>query len=99
MRWLGAALLALLALLQLPLWISEGSFRDVRLLEAQLAEQQQQNAALGERNRALAAEVRDLKLGGEALEERARVELGLIGPGETFFQVLPGAGQPGAGNE
>jgi cell division protein FtsB len=90
-RWLSIALFVLLVLLQIPLWIGEGSFRDVRLLKANLEAQRQDIAALAARNAALEAEVRDLKRGGDALEERARAEMGLIGPGETFFQVLPGA--------
>lgn len=91
MRLLSLGLLLLLLALQLPLWIGQGSFRDVRLLRERVEQQQLENAALAARNEALQAEVRDLKRGGDALEERARAELGLISFGETFFQVLPGA--------
>ncbi len=91
MQLLSIGLLLLLLLLQVPLWIGEGSFRDVRLLEARVEQQRLENAELNARNEALEAEVRDLKRGGDALEERARAELGLVGSGETFFQLLPGA--------
>jgi cell division protein FtsB len=50
--------------------------------------QRQDNAVLAERNQLLAAEVKDLKSGRDALEERARSELGMIKPGETFFQIV-----------
>src|SRR3954471_16954000 len=62
--------------------------RDVWRLEKQLAEQKQENLRLKQRNEKLAAEVEDLKSGKEAIEERARSELGLIKPGEVFYQVV-----------
>ena len=84
----GLLLMALLAL-QYRLWISGNGLREVWRLEQAIAAQQQENAGLKARNRALAAEVRDLKDGQSALEERARTDLGMIGVNETFYQVVP----------
>lgn len=89
MRWLAAALLAAFVLLQYRLWISGNGVRQLMPLEAAIAAQRTENARLVERNRELAAEVHDLKHGTAALEERARSELGMIGPNETFYQVVP----------
>ena len=88
MRWMIAALLLLLGALQIPLWLGEGSYRDVRLLREAIEAHKAENETLRVRNRALEAEVRDLREGREAIEERARTELGLIREGETFFQTL-----------
>ena len=84
----GLLLVAVLAL-QYRLWISGNGMREVWRLEQAIAAQQQENAGLAARNRALAAEVRDLKDGQSALEERARTDLGMIGANETFYQVVP----------
>lgn len=85
-------LLAVLALsllgLQIRLWFGEGSLRHVASLEREVDALNQQNAKLAERNRLLAADVRDLKEGTEAVEEIARKDLGMIRDGETFFQIL-----------
>jgi cell division protein FtsB len=85
-------LLAVLALsllgLQIRLWFGEGSLRHVASLEREVDALNQQNAKLAERNRLLAADVRDLKEGSEAVEEIARKDLGMIRDGETFFQIL-----------
>lgn len=81
-------LIALLVLLQYPLWIGNGSVWAVWQLHREIAAQTQENAQLRERNRTLAAEVVDLKNGLAAIEERARIELGMIKRGETFFQVI-----------
>ena len=78
-------LVAILALLQLRLWVSEDGFRGVAQLRGQVATQRQENRQLTERNRRLDAEVADLRQGFSALEERARSDLGLIGPNESFF--------------
>jgi cell division protein FtsB len=84
-----ALILAGLALaLQYPLWIGKGSWTRVRELDRQLAEQRDNNARLKARNDALDAEVRDLKEGSDALEERARLELGMIKRDEVFYQVV-----------
>jgi len=89
MKWLAAALLALIALLQYRLWLSHDGVRDLQRLEGAVAAQSAENERLVERNRELAGEVRDLKSGTAALEERARSELGMIGGSETFYQVVP----------
>lgn len=87
------ALLAL-ALLQYQLWFGHGSLPEVYSLAAQKAWQQRENAALEERNAALAAEVIDLKEGLAAIEEIARGEMGMIKEGETFYQIIDSAGYP-----
>lgn len=84
----GALLLVLLAL-QYRLWVGEGSLAEVMQLKRQLAAQSAELADLRERNATLRAEVDDLREGLEAIEARARTELGLIRPGETYFQLLP----------
>jgi len=84
----GILLIALLAL-QYRLWVSDDGMRDVWRLESAIDAQHQENARLRERNLTLAAEVRDLKEGRTAIEERARTDLGMIGANETFFQVVP----------
>ena len=81
-------LVALLAWLQYRLWIGAGSEREVAVLRAQVERQARDNAGLRQRNDALAAEVEDLKSGEAAVEERARSELGMIKPGETFYRVV-----------
>jgi cell division protein FtsB len=81
---LGGLILAL----QYPLWIGKGSWLRVRDLDRQVAQQQATNARLKARNDALDAEVRDLKQGLEAVEERARLELGMIRKDEIFYQVV-----------
>ncbi|MDQ2694758.1 MAG: septum formation initiator family protein [Pseudomonadota bacterium] len=96
MWYLITVLSGILLFLNVLLWKSDGhGLRQVRQLQAAVEAQRQENAALAERNNALAAEVRDLKEGLEAIEERARVELGMIRNGETFFRVLnaPASGQ------
>lgn len=84
-------LLALLALLQYPLWVGNGSVLTLWRLKREIAEQRAENARLRERNQVLAAEVIDLKEGLAAVEERARVELGMIKKGETFYQIIDDA--------
>ena len=74
-------------LLQYPLWFGKGGWLKVREMDRQLQAQREVNQKLETRNAALDAEVRDLKTGYEAIEERARFELGLIKDGEAFVQV------------
>lgn len=88
MRLLFAVLVALLLVLQYRLWLAEDGVRKLWQLEEAIAAQQAENAELTQRNDALRAEVQDLKTGVEAIEERARSELGMIGEGETFYQVV-----------
>ena len=88
MKAIITALAILFVLLQFKLWFGEGSMKDVWLLDEAIAAQTAENAQLKERNQALAAEVADLKQGLEAVEERARYDLGMIKKGETFYQVV-----------
>ena len=88
MKIILTVLLLVLLSLQIKLWFGEGGMRDVWRLEDSIAAQQVENEQLQERNRALAAEVIDLKQGLEAIEERARNELGMIREGEVFYQVV-----------
>lgn len=89
MKWLTAILILLLLVLQYRLWAGDGSFADVRRLNLQVKQQHDKNARLMERNQSLKAEVKDLKQGLEAVEERARSELGMIKKrNETFYQVV-----------
>jgi len=88
MKIILAILFVLLVLLQIKLWSGDGGIVDTVQLQQAVDHQQQENNALTERNKALEAEVEDLKKGVDAIEERARSELGLIKPGETFFQTV-----------
>jgi cell division protein FtsB len=88
MRWLVWLLVVLLLLLQYRLWIGDGSLAEVWDLYQQVEAQRKDNAQLRERNQALEAEVKDLKQGLGAIEERAREELGMIKRGETFYQII-----------
>jgi cell division protein FtsB len=88
MKAIIAVLAILFVLLQFKLWFGEGSMKDVWRLEDAIAAQASENRQLKERNQALAAEVADLKQGLEAIEERARIDLGMIKKGETFYQVV-----------
>jgi len=87
LRWLALAFIALIAALQYPMWLGKGGWLQVREFDRQLAAQRQTNAALKLRNDALDADVRDLKTGFEAIEERARSELGMVKQDEVFFQL------------
>ena len=88
MRILAVLLAALIVAIQMPLWLGKGGWLRVWELDQQVAAQRVQNARLEARNAAVAAEVRDLKQGLEAVEERARYELGLVRPDEVFFQIV-----------
>ena len=89
MKWFAATLLAALLMLQYRIWVSADGVGEVLRLRAAVAQQQSDNERLSARNRQLAAEVRDLKQGYSALEERARSDLGMVASNETFFQVGP----------
>jgi cell division protein FtsB len=86
---LTLVLAALIVLIQYPLWLGKGSWLRVWEVDQQIRAQRDTNRNLQARNSALEAEVRDLKVGQEAIEERARSELGMIRQDEIFFQVLP----------
>jgi cell division protein FtsB len=88
MRLLSLVLAGLLLLIQYPLWLGKGGILRVWEMERQIAVQKETNARLQARNSALEADVRDLKQGLEAIEERARSELGMIRKDEVFFQVI-----------
>ena len=82
-------MVTLLVLLQARLWLGDGSIAEVHRLEQSVILQQQKNKAAQDRNRALEAEVKDLKKGLDAIEERARSELGMIKKkNETFYQIV-----------
>ena len=88
MKVLSFILAGLLLALQYPLWIGKGSWLRVWELDRSLTQQRDTNARLKARNDALDAEVRDLKQGLDAIEERARLELGMIRKDEIFYQVV-----------
>ena len=88
MRWVSLILLALLLLLQYPLWWGTGGWLRVWDLNRQVEAQKQINQQTQTRNAVLDADVRDLKQGTEAIEERARSELGMIKRDEVFFQYI-----------
>jgi cell division protein FtsB len=88
MKLVTLALIALVALLQYPLWLGKGSWLRVWEVDQQLRAQRETNQKLRARNAALDAEVGDLKQGLDAIEERARSELGMIKQDEMFFQIL-----------
>jgi len=93
-RIITYVLLGLLILLQYPLWFGHGSVYTLWRLKSEIAAQKEENARLKDRNQALEAEVVDLKQGYEAIEERARTELGMVKKGETFFQVIEDPSKP-----
>ena len=88
MKIVSVILATLLLAIQYPLWIGKGSWLRVWELDRSLTAQKDQNAKLKARNDALDAEVKDLKQGLEAVEERARFELGMIKKDEVFYQVV-----------
>ncbi|TDY00136.1 cell division protein FtsB [Thiohalophilus thiocyanatoxydans] len=88
MRILIAILLILFVTLQYDLWVGDGSLATVWHLKQEVKKQKAENRKLEVRNRALEAEVEDLKQGLDALEERARDEMGMIKEGETFIQII-----------
>lgn len=97
MRLLVVILIALVGLIQYPLWLGKGGWFRVWALQSQVAEQRDINEGLRARNAALAAEVQDLQTGTGALEERARGDLGMIREGEVFVHILPHDAKPPAG--
>jgi cell division protein FtsB len=88
MRLLIALLILALVALQFRLWVGEGSLAEVHGLKNEIAAQEDELVRLRSRNQELEAEVIDLRQGVEALEERARRDLGMIKPGEIFIQVI-----------
>lgn len=88
-RSVAILLFALLLALQYRLWWGKHSVHDYYRLQQEIDSQALQNAGLEQRNRLLKADIQDLQIGVESLEERARNELGLIKEGETFYRILP----------
>lgn len=88
LRWIALILILIVIGLQLKLWSGNGSMREVDSLRVSVKKQADENARLLRRNQSLAADVIDLKHGDQAVEARARTELGLIKPGEVFYQVV-----------
>ena len=88
MKILTYTLIGLILAIQYPLWLGKGSWLKVWEFSTKVDQQKEKNLQLAARNAGLDAEVRDLKQGSEAVEERARVELGMIKPGEIFYQVI-----------
>lgn len=89
-RWLTPLLIALIVLLQYPLWLGEGGWLKVWNQSRTVEKQEALNAQLRVRNDTISAEVRDLKEAHDAIEERARSELGMVKPDEIFVRVVPG---------
>ncbi|WP_309624179.1 cell division protein FtsB [Methylibium sp.] len=89
MRLVTFALIALLALVQAELWFGKGGLGRAMGLQSRLVEQQHKNAVALARNERLAAEVRDLEVGLEMVEEKARFELGMVKPDEIYVRVAP----------
>ncbi|MCE2872402.1 MAG: cell division protein FtsB [Xanthomonadales bacterium] len=98
MKWYAGILLVAALALNFRIWVSDDGLSEVRRLERAVAAQQSTNASLVRRNDQLAAEVADLKSGLVAVEERARSELGMIGPNETFYQVVTKVAPPSPSN-
>ena len=96
MKILALVLVLLIVALQYPMWLGKGGWLTVRELDRQLEAQKETNAKLEARNAALDADVRDLKSGYEAVEERARSELGMIRGDEVLFQLQPAGSRPKA---
>lgn len=88
MRIFSLVLVALIVLLQYPLWLGKGGWLRVWDVDHQVKAQKDINAKLRARNDVLDAEVRDLKQGYDAIEERARYELGMVRQDEIFFHIL-----------
>ncbi|MDE2251924.1 MAG: septum formation initiator family protein, partial [Gammaproteobacteria bacterium] len=94
MKWFASALVAALLLLQYRIWFSGDGVGEVLRLRDAVGAQEAENRRLSARNSQLSAEVHDLKQGFVALEERARTDLNMIGPNETFYQFGPADAAP-----
>ena len=88
MKWVTLVLVSAITLFQYQLWIGKGSYHDVVITDGKIAAQQATNANLQLRNNALSAEVADLPDGSEAITEIARVDLGYIEQGETYYRLI-----------
>ena len=99
MKWFWALLFLILLGLQYRLWVGEGSLAEIWSMKEKIEEQTLENQLLRERNELLKAEVADLKKGLDAVEERARSELGMVKKEETFYQLIKEAQQKQKGRE
>ena len=88
MKWIVSLLVVLLLSLQYKLWIGDGAVPEILYLQKEVEKQQLHKQKLEERNASLAAEVKDLKQGYNAIEERARSEMGMIKKDESFYQII-----------
>lgn len=88
MRWVLGALIALLLASQYQLWCGKGSVRSALTTQNKLQQIQEDNKKLALRNKTIAADIKDLKSGNQAVEARARSDLGMMKKGETFYQVV-----------
>lgn len=88
MKWVALTLLVILASLQYRMWFGQTSFREIKQQEARIELVKSENAELALRNQKILAEIHDLREGTDAIEERARYQLGMIKEGETFFRIL-----------
>lgn len=88
MKWVALTLLVILASLQYRIWFGQSSFREIKQQEARVELVKSENAELALRNQKILAEIHDLREGTDAIEERARYQLGMIKEGETFFRIL-----------
>ncbi|HRK56148.1 MAG TPA: cell division protein FtsB [Burkholderiaceae bacterium] len=89
MRWWLLLVTALLIMIQWPLWFGKGGWLRVHQLREQLAQQMRSNEGYAAENDALAAEIQSLRDGQDAVQERARLQLNMVGKNEVFFQVVP----------
>ena len=89
MKILGVVFVGLILVLQYRIWWGEASVDQINLLRQEIAEQKHQNSLLKQQNELLRDEIQALRNNPETLEERAREQLGLIKPGETFYRVIP----------
>jgi cell division protein FtsB len=96
MKIVGIILAALIVLIQYPLWLGKGGWLRAWDVDRQATAQKAKNAELARRNAGLAAEVTDLKTGTEAIEERARFELGMVRSDEVFYQYADKSPAPAA---
>ncbi|HEY9030113.1 MAG TPA: cell division protein FtsB [Kangiella sp.] len=88
MKWVALTLLVILTSLQYRMWFGQSSFREIKQQEARVELVKSENAELALRNQKILAEIHDLREGTDAIEERARYQLGMIKEGETFFRIL-----------
>ena len=88
MKWIALILVALLVALQYRMWFGQSSFEQIKQQQAKVEQIKTENQQLVNRNQKILAEINDLRSGTDAIEERARYQLGMIKEGETFFRIL-----------